>query len=253
MILKIILLILLALLFVIAVICFLNIKITVHNRNGLAYKITADGIPTKAKYLLGIDLDGDDGKKEKSPQKTEQDKPGRKSKKDKSEKSAKKSKQAENSEPGLATSTVLSLLVNIAKTGIQQLPRCLRIKLKYLDIKIGGTDAAQTALNYGKIYGAVSGALAFLGDYKGVFHGFRAKRKNICITADFLSEETSAEFELSVSFFLWQLLYYNIKLEVSAIMAIMDDDTELTAQATDKTVPDTQPLKKTDSGKDSSK
>lgn len=215
-ILKIILWILLAVLMLLLLVCLLNVKIKVYNKNGYGYKLTVGGIRIKPEWFMGRK----DGHK----------KPG----KDKeSEKSKKKKKQpamdAGNtgaSKKKKSLGSVINIITRVAVTAKDVLPKGVRIKLKYLHINVGGTDAAEAAMNYGKVQALLHGVFALFEDYKGFLYGFRAKRKNVVINADFFSEKTSAEFEMSISFFLWQLLFSGIRIGISAIGAIIDSEEE---------------------------
>ncbi len=211
-ILKILLWILLAFLLVLVLICLLNVKITIYNRDKFGYRITVGGIKLDvAKFI------GNKDKHKKSKKST---------KKDKSEADKKDSKSQPVQKKKKSVGAVISTITRIAQTAAEVLPRGIRIKLNYLNIVVGGKDAAETAVNYGKYHAALSGLFALFDDYKGLFYGFRAKRNKVTINADFLASKTSADFKLTISFFVWQLVFSGVRIGIEAIKAIIEAEEE---------------------------
>ncbi len=219
-ILKILLWILLAILLLITVICFLSVRISLGNRSGkFRWKMTVCGIKIDPMRLLGDkESNKDTDKKEKA---SEKDK--KKEKKKPAEKDSNSSVMPEK----LSIGTVLKILADVARTALEVLPKSLRIRLKHLNIVVGGADAAQTALNYGRYHAILSGIFALLDDYNGLLYGFRAKRDKVNIQADFLSPKTKAEYELTISFFVWQYFFFRMRLVMSMLGTIIENAEEL--------------------------
>ncbi len=211
--LKILLWILLAILLLVVAVCLLNVKITVGNRGKFTYNLSVGGIRIDPMRFIG--KKNGHGKKIK-------DKAAKK-------KSAGKKKSgtgsaAESGKPKKKSlGSVLYMIARIGQTAVRVLPRGVRIRLKYLNIRIGGSDAAKVAVNYGRIYAVLSGLFALFDGYRGFLYGFRARRNKVNITADFLTQKTTAEFEMVISFFVWQLLFSGIRIGVSAIGAIIEN------------------------------
>lgn len=90
----------------------------------------------------------------------------------------------------------------------------LHIKTSRLKIKVGGADAAQTALLWYGIYAACGALIALLDKYSNL-HGKR--RADICIEPDYLSEKIEADLKLSFSMNLFGLLCVLFKVAIKAI------------------------------------
>ncbi len=208
---KILLWILLAVILLVLAFCLLNVKMTVGNSGKFYYKIHIGGIRIRPEKFASF------GKKhgEKKDKGKQKEKAAKKGSSDKKKVSAEKS--------GKSPGDVLGIISAVARTASEVLPKGIRIRLKYLNITAGGEDAAATAVNYGKIHAVLSGVLALFDGYRGFLYGFRYRRKNVVINADFLSGKTKADFELTVSFFVWQLLFSGIRIGISAIKAIMEN------------------------------
>lgn len=72
----------------------------------------------------------------------------------------------------------------------------LHIRLAKINIKIASSDAAQTAI----LYGAVSGALACLLDViDSVTNLDKIKRSSVSVCTDYLSEKCEADIDISLS------------------------------------------------------
>ncbi len=205
-ILKIILWLLLALLALLLLLLLLSVKILVGYGESFYWRLTVGGIPIKPEWFMGKD------KKEKEAKK--------KSHKAKKKKSKKKeeAKTEQPSEKEKSPGEGLSLVLELARKAAQTVPRTFRIRLKKLCVTVGGSDAADIATEYGKIYALIEGALAVLDAYQGVLYGFRANRRRISITADFLAVKTTVRAELAISFFVWQLLFTAVRIGVVYIL-----------------------------------
>lgn len=204
------------LLFVLALVfllCLLNIKITVGNREKFYYKFSIGGIKINPQWFVG--------KKDKHKKKED----SKKKKKSKKEQTVKKTKGKSTKKDSNKKSAgqVLALVLEVAKTARDVLPKGVRIRLKYLNITVGDTDAAKVAINYGRYYAILSGLFALFDGYRGFLYGFRAKRNKVVLKTDYLSGKTTAEFELTVSFFLWQLLYSGIRIGITLISNLIKD------------------------------
>ena len=206
--------ILLAIFFLLLLVCILNVKITVGNRDSFYYRLSVGGVRINPEIFTGKKKKSKEEKTEK-PKKSK--KPSNKQHLMKSEKQKKK----------LSPARVLSLVKNIAGTAARVLPKGFRIKLRFLNITVGGEDAAQIAIDYGKYYAILSTVFALFDGYKGFLYGFRAKRNKVNLKTDYLSGKTTAEFELTVSFFIWQLLFSGIRIGIAAIREIVGTETEL--------------------------
>lgn len=209
---KILLWILLAILLLIVALCLLNVKVTFGNRKGrFQWKLTVAGIKIDPMRFA---------KKKDGHRKKDADKApsGKKKKKSSAQDDAQTAKTEKKS-----VGTVLSIVAKVAETAARVLPKGFRIRLKYLDITVGGSDAAKIALDYGRYHAILSGIFALFDGYKGLFYGFRAKRGKVNIQANFLSPKTKAEYELAISFFVWQLLFSGIRIGISAIGAIIEN------------------------------
>lgn len=216
-ILKILLWILLAVLILLFLVCLLNVKITLGNRSEkFEWKLTVGGIKIDPMRFLKMK----DGHRKKGNEKKAAKKSFAKNK------AAVKTEELAEKKEKQSIGSVLNIISMIAETAAEVLPKGFRIRLKHLNMVIGGADAAQTALNYGKAYAILSGIFALFDGYKGLFYGFRAKRSKVNIQADFLSDKTKAEYELTISFFIWQLLFSGIRIGISAIAAIIENANE---------------------------
>lgn len=195
---------------VFAVLLF-NVKITVGNGEKFFWKISVCGITVPKRVFERFFRSGGHIKKsEKTENKKKksdiEDGNDKKIKKDKKEKSAKQ---------------VILLLTELAKVAANALPKGFRFRLKKLRITAGGEDAAQTALAYGKFYAAAESLFALFDGYRGLFYGFRAKKSDVIITVDYEKQKSGAEFEMTVSFFVWQLVFIAIRIGVAAIVFML--------------------------------
>ncbi len=208
-ILKIILWILLALLALLLVLLLANVKILIGYGESFYWRLTVSGIPIKPEWFTGK------GKKEKKSKKGAHK--AKKKKSSKKEQSQDKEAQKKKKSPGEG----LSLVLELAKKAAQTVPKAFRIRLKRLNVTVGGSDAADIATDYGKIYALIEGALAVLCTHSGVLYGFRANRRKISVTADFLAPKTMVLAELAISFFVWQLLFTAVRIGAVYVLRMM--------------------------------
>ncbi|MBR3994397.1 MAG: hypothetical protein IKI97_03855 [Clostridia bacterium] len=208
------------LLFVLALVfllCLLNVKITVGNRDKFYYCFSVGGIKINPQWFAGK-KDGHKKKKDGKKKKKSDKKPSKKQSQTKAGEGKKETKKKSAGE-------ILSLVLEVAKTARDVLPRGVRIRLKYLNITVGDGDAAKVAINYGRYYAILSGLFALFDGYRGIFYGFRAKRNKVVLKTDYFSGKTTAEFELTISFFIWQLLYSGIRIGITLISNLIKDAT----------------------------
>lgn len=186
----------LAVLGLLVLVCLAGIKITVGMREKFFWRISVFGIPIPAKLFGGRKKE--DRRKEHKPP----------SEKKKAKRRKKPEKVAADREPKAKKSPgdMLSLVLELAETALKAFPRVFRVRLHSLKITVGGSEAADIAVNYGRLYALTEGSLAVLDGYKGFLYGFKANRRRISLSADFLSTKTKIEFKVTLSFFVWQLL-----------------------------------------------
>ena len=218
-ILKILLLILLTVLALLFLLCLVRVKITVGNTDSFYYKLHLCGIRIKPEWFFGKKQKKDSSEKESR----KKERSGRKK--------TKSSKASHTCEDKTKTKKknigqTLALISRIASTAGKTLPKVFRIKLKYLNITAGAPQAEQTAVIYGRIHWILASLFALFDGYKGLLYGFHAKRNKVVINADFLSDKTKAEFEMTVSFFVWQLLFAGTRIGISAIAQIIENASE---------------------------
>ena len=133
-----------------------------------------------------------EAEKKKQKKKKKEEKKARKEKKKSAEgEDAQKKKKKSLSE---ILALVKSLLKPVGK-GMRRLFKGIRITRFYLDIKVGGFDAAECALTYGKLYTAVANGLAFFQSF------FVIKPDHIAILPRFGTESTvyTARFRAKLS------------------------------------------------------
>ena len=217
----------LALLFLV---CLLNVKITVGNKDSFYWKLHVGGIRIKPEWFMGK-KDNHNKDEKDSKVASKKDKKTNKKKSDTQETESEAAPKKKN--PG----QVIALITRIATTACRAFPKGIRIKLKYLNITAGGKEAEQAAVMYGRIHWILASLFALFDSYRGFLYGFRAKRHKVVINVDYLSGKTSAEFELVLSFFVWQMLFVGIRVGTAAILQLIknaaEDDTD-TEEALDE-------------------
>lgn len=83
----------------------------------------------------------------------------------------------------------------------------LKVKVTRLNIKIATGDAATTAIAYGAVCDALLHLFAILERLDGVS---LPQRRNVSVSADYLSEESEFDIKLSFSLRVWHVLHVGI-------------------------------------------
>lgn len=200
------LIIILSILAVIAFLLFLNVNIYIDYRN--------DKLKVWLRYFF-IKINLYPAKEKKKPKKSKKtdDKKSKKEKTTQTEKDEKKegvfSSIAKNG--GVSgVIDVLTQILDLVKSFSSSTIKHLRIKKLWLNLTVGGEDAASTALNFGyacsavyPLLGALSGLIVFL------------KTPDISITTDYDKKETTAElllcFRMRLGLIIGIILKYGIK------------------------------------------
>ncbi len=134
-----------------------------------------------------------------------------KSKLTKEEKRALKKKKKE-SRPAMGD--MISFFAEIAKLLFSTFFSHLHVKTSKIHIRVGGSDAAQTALLWYGVYASCTGIMAFLDKHSNL-HG--KQRADIQIVPDYLSEKIEADLKLSLSMNLFGALCVLLKVGIRAL------------------------------------
>ncbi len=121
-----------------------------------------------------------------------------KSKKSSHSKDTKKEKEKKS------LSENLSMLISVLQVFFSRFKRFLRIKLTRIHINVATDDAAKTAILYGTVSQAVAYITAIM--YNSGCIVKRSGKENINVTADFVSEKTTADVEITLSLAIWHFL-----------------------------------------------
>ena len=126
----------------------------------------------------------------------------KKSKANKASKTASKTKKQEKL--SLAdVSQLVSLVYKLSQRFFSKFSRHLRLDLSRVHINVACEDAAKTAL----AYGAVSGGAAMLVEFlDNTLKARQNQKRDICIAADFLSDNSSIDISISASLRVWQAI-----------------------------------------------
>ncbi len=203
-ILKILLYILLSVLALLVLLLLANVKISLSIGKKFNWRLTVGGIKITPSLFA----------KKKKKKKKKKKEPAR----DKVTKAEKKPKKKTDTE----------LIMKLLSALSRELPRAFRINLKKLSITVGKEDAAAAALEYGALYASLSGALALLDGYRGLFYGFRTRREKIRLDIDYTSTKTKAEAYLTISCFTWQLLFAAVRLGMVYLLNTIEHNNERT-------------------------
>lgn len=129
-------------------------------------------------------------KKEKFNQRKHEKK---KKKKESAKSSVLKERDEIKSKPTLLEN--ISTITEIVRTFFKHFSKHLHVKLTKIHIKVATPDAAETAI----LYGAVSGAVACLVELiDSITNLGRIKQSSIAVEPDFLSEKSSARLNISL-------------------------------------------------------
>jgi hypothetical protein len=90
----------------------------------------------------------------------------------------------------------IKLVTEILSVFFKALPRHLHVKLAKLHIKVATGDAAQTAILYGAVSGAVACLIELLDSITNLSH---LKTKSISIVPDYLSDKSDVDVNISLS------------------------------------------------------
>ncbi len=202
---------LLGLVALLLLICLASIKITVGIKDDFYWRLSVFGIPIPQSLLKG--------KKEKRRSESGKTRKGKRKAKGTSEE--KGDSEEKKKKP---IGDVLSLVFELCSEALKTAPKAFRIRLHRLNIKVGGEDAAGVALTYGGLYAILEGGLAFLDTYRGFLYGFRARRNKISLTVDYSGAPTKANFKLTVSCFVWQLLNVAVRLGIKYVLHTLERD-----------------------------
>lgn len=159
-------------------------------------------------------------KKEKKEEKKRQKKAKQAAKDAKKKK--KKSAAPEKAEPTKKKRSLkasLRLVIRLVKLLLDKFGKHLRIKVKKLRLTVATGDAASTAL----VYGGVSQSVAYLLALLNRFSRLKVKKNALAVGADFLSEKTTAEIQISLSVSLAGLLATALSAGWAFIRAVMAD------------------------------
>lgn len=186
---------------------FSKITVTIGYSENFYYKLSVYGLPIKPEWFI-------------KGHKKEKKKPYKKKKKAKKTKPQGNAQTQQTDKQDKSVFTA-SLILNLLKSVAQNLPRAFRIKLCNFKLIIGGEDAADVALNYGRLYALLSASLGLLENYRGLFYGFRVRRSDIILKADFTKSKSEFTAKLKISCFLWQLLFAAVRVGIVFIMEII--------------------------------
>lgn len=118
----------------------------------------------------------------------------------KDEKSAKTNKKPKKSKSKMDYKGLVRLILKAAG----RLRRKIGVKKLIFNYTAGGIDPADTALQYGRVSGAVYGMLP------EVCRIFNVKHKDVSVNIDFDITKPKIEFEVSVGLYAWQLLHLGV-------------------------------------------
>ena len=103
---------------------------------------------------------------------------------------------------GTGVREILGILAKTLSELKEPFSKYAEIRIKRLEITVGGTDAAQTAV----MYGVYSCALEALLDICGEYRIFKLNRKNVGVYYDFTSDSTETGIEIKLSMRAFRLI-----------------------------------------------
>ena len=212
---KILLAVFLTILAVLALLLLLNVRVNFGVREGFWYALHVAGIPVDPALFA-----------KKRPGKDKGSSKEKKKDKKKDKREADGAADGTDGKKKAGASDKVSLILDLTRTALDALPKTVRVTLRKLAVTVGCEDAAETALLYGRLYALVSGSLALLDAYRGLFYGFRCKRGAVALSTDFLRRDTATDIEVSVSFFVWQLLFAAVRLGVVYLLHLLKNTKE---------------------------
>ncbi len=99
--------------------------------------------------------------------------------------------------------SIISLLLSVVGEVLDTFFGTLGVEVAYIRIKVGGPDAATTAITYGAVAQGVAYLLELLS---GRTRFRRRKKKYVSLTVDYLSSKTTFDVSLVFTFRLWNFL-----------------------------------------------
>lgn len=133
-------------------------------------------------------------------------------------KEEKKARKAAKKASSPRTTDMIKLVISIIKFFFPSIFLKFHFHVARIKIKVGGADAAKTALTYYAISNALGPALSFI-DKHSHLHGMR--RAEIEIAPDFLSEEIKADIKLGFSTSLGGILGVLIKTGIKFLFGYL--------------------------------
>ncbi|MCI8554244.1 MAG: DUF2953 domain-containing protein [Clostridiales bacterium] len=117
----------------------------------------------------------------------------------------------------------LKMLASLVVEGARGLARITVIDRLFLEIRVAGEDAAQTAVDYGKVCAAVYPALALVESV------MRVRQKEVSVHPDFMAEKGTVCFDLKAHAALLPALLLGLRLIMR--LAVHTTDSEQSAGA----------------------
>ena len=99
---------------------------------------------------------------------------------------------------------VRKLVIELAK----RFPRMLRVKIRQLTVVAGGEDAMAVGMAYGSLCAAAASLYAVIANLPQI----HLATKHYDVRADFMAEKTTAEIDIVLSVYLWQLVKGGIRM-----------------------------------------
>lgn len=182
--LKILLYLLLSLFFILIAISLLRVNIIISYSEGLSAHLRI--------LLFKFSL---------YPQK-EKKKRKKGSKKKKTAKSTESKQQAKDTKKKTDVLTTVLQIYELLRELLNSFFGYLRINVCSLNIVAGGKDAAEAAINYGKLLAATNALAALFENTKNV----KISEKELECSVDYSSEKTEAKIKIVLSIFVFQLI-----------------------------------------------
>lgn len=123
-------------------------------------------------------------------------------KKKKAEEKAAQKASGKPKKKGMAISDLITLGLHVLGILFGRFGKHVRVRIARLHVAVGSEDAAKTAMLYGTISQAACYVAHLLDACSTLRHPARA---DVDIHADYLSETISADVEIGISIFIWQL------------------------------------------------
>ncbi len=108
----------------------------------------------------------------------------------------------------------IEMVTDVLRVFLKAFPEHLHVRLAKIHIKVASPDAAQTAILYGTVSGAVAVLVDLLNDITNL-DGLR--RSSIIVVPDFLSDKPEAELNIALSLRVYGALSVLIKMLIRFI------------------------------------